>query len=104
VSTTPNKFADKVKPPSGKPPLSAEQLRAAFQESARPIVDELKENVTRIVREHVQGMTAAMRETILASAEAADDLLACALAERDEVIRRLSERVAALEAANAAGR
>jgi hypothetical protein len=102
VSTPTSKYADRVKPQSGNQPASVEQVAAAVHRASRPIYDELRGTVTRLFDEHSQAVNGQIREAIGSVADIVVKHVARELTERDEVIRRLTERVAALEAATAA--
>jgi len=98
VSDKPSRFTDRVTTEADKRP-PVEQFTKAIQNAVSPIAGELQATVTRLIDEHSLAVNAQVREAIGTVADIVTKHVACELAERDEVIRRLSERITALEAA-----
>lgn len=93
------KYADMVAADATKQQPSAERMAAILGEKIGPVADELQQTVTRLIDEHFQAVNEQIGEAVGHVVDIVVNHMARELAERDEVIRRLSERLTVLEAA-----
>jgi hypothetical protein len=104
VSELPTKYADRVTADVKGQSPAVERFAAVLNEKFSPVADELQQTVTRLTNEHFQTVNKQISEAVGTVADIVVKHMRRELAERDEIIRRLTERVAALEAAGTAGR